>query len=280
MTSRTQCGGHSHPSCVTTIKAFVKPTHVWTLFSCAHVVWREFTISCFFSAVRKRLFSDRGQSDIIFASGITGWDCMARSSCFSFDDSKEYYTFREISSTDFFLRPHVGAQHVLSLPRLHIQYSSMFAVVSCFFMIAWSRLPPLQNTPLQPHVTWPPFFCESSKFLLGNAKARRSYMSLPFFVHRKSVSCCVFVVQRVWVSIMSGCCLMNNPAASVFRRVVFSNIPSIVHFQPSLVGSKIVDWELDPGSCGETDSQGCVVFCLPVCLVAFKCCGVCYRGRL
>ena len=54
-TSRIQCGGHSHPSCVTTIEAFVKPTHVWTLFSCAHVVCREFTISCF-SAVRKRFF--------------------------------------------------------------------------------------------------------------------------------------------------------------------------------------------------------------------------------
>ena len=51
-------------------------------------------------------------------------------------------------------------------------------------------------------------------------------------------------------------------------------------FQPSLFGAKTVDWELDPGSCGEVDSQVCVVFCLPVCLVAFKCCGVCYRGRL
>ena len=71
MTSRTQCGGHSHPSCVTTIEAFVKPTHVWTLFSCAHVACREFTISSFFLRYES-VFSDRGLSDIIFASGITG----------------------------------------------------------------------------------------------------------------------------------------------------------------------------------------------------------------
>ena len=158
---------------------------------------------------------------------------MARSSCFSFDDSKEYYTFREISSPDFFLRPHVGAQHVLSLPRLHIQYSSMFAVVSCFFMIAWSRLPPHQNTPLQPHVTWPPFFCCVIQVLvgLGNAKVEGFLIWVfPFFVHRKIVSCCVFVVYQMWVSIMSGCCLMNNLAASVYSSSRFSNIPSIVYF--------------------------------------------------
>ena len=33
----------------------------------------------------------------------------------------------------------MGAQHVLSLPRLHIQFSTMFVIVACFFfMIAWS----------------------------------------------------------------------------------------------------------------------------------------------
>ena len=58
---------------------------------------------------------------------------MARSSCFSYDDCKEYYTFRKNSKSRLFLRPHSGAQHLLSLPRLHIQFSSMFAVVACFF---------------------------------------------------------------------------------------------------------------------------------------------------
>ena len=64
-----------------------------------------------------------------------------------------------------------------------------------FFMIAWSRVPPHQNTPLQDHVTRPPFFCESSKFLSGWEMPKRGVLIwvFPFFVHRKSDSCCVFL---------------------------------------------------------------------------------------
>ena len=56
---------------------------------------------------------------------------------------------------------------------------------------------------------------------------------------------------------------------------------SVTHsVPPSLFGAKIVGWELDPGSCRRNGQRSFVVFCLHVCLVAFECCGVCYRGRL
>ena len=70
MTSRTRCGSHSHLSCVTTIEAFVKPTHVWTLFFLVHTLCAGSLQFLVFSAVRKRFFG-RGQSNIIFASDIT-----------------------------------------------------------------------------------------------------------------------------------------------------------------------------------------------------------------
>ena len=71
MTSRTRCGSHSHPSCVTTIEAFVRETNACldTFFSYEHVACREFTISCFLRY--ESVFFHRGQSDIISASDIT-----------------------------------------------------------------------------------------------------------------------------------------------------------------------------------------------------------------
>ena len=88
------------------------------------------------------------------------------------------------------------------------------------------------------------FCCESSKFFSGweMPKSRGSYWVFAFFVHRESVSCCVFLVYRVWVSIRSGCCLMNNRAASVFSSSRFSNIPSIVYFYLRCLERKSGSW--------------------------------------
>ena len=47
---------------------------------------------------------------------------------------------------------------------------------------------------------------------------------------------------------MSGCCLMNNLAASVFSSSRFSNIPSIVYFHLRCLERQLWVWELDPGS--------------------------------
>ena len=144
---------------------------------------------------------------------------MARSSCFSFDDGKEYCTFRETASPDHF-RDHTLVRNMCCRCRIFI-----FSFQACsrswhvFFRIAWSRRPPHQNTPLQQHVTWPPFYLWVIQVLvgLGNAKVEGFLVWVfAFFIHRKSVSCCVFLVYRVWVSIRSGCYLMNNLAASVF----------------------------------------------------------------
>ena len=48
MTSRTRCGSHSHLSCVTTIEAFVKPMHVWTLFFLVRTLRAGSLQFCFF----------------------------------------------------------------------------------------------------------------------------------------------------------------------------------------------------------------------------------------
>ena len=105
-------------------------------------------------------------------------------------------------------------------------------------------------------------------------------MSLPFFAHRKSCSFFFFLgLPNVSVDQVSMLSHEQSCGECFFVESFFKH--SVTRsFQPSLFGAKIVGWELDPGSCGEMDSQVCVVFCLLVCRVAFECCGVCCCGRL
>ena len=85
-----------------------KPTHVWTLFSCAHVVCREFAISCFFPVVWKRFLV--GASPTTFLRPTLRSKIVWRvPHVFSIDDDMEHYTFREISNLVYFSRPHIGA---------------------------------------------------------------------------------------------------------------------------------------------------------------------------
>ena len=78
---------------------------------------------------------------------------MARSLMFFFDDGKEYYTFREIASPDFFETAQWCATFVVVAASSHSVFKHVSRSWHVFLMIAWSRLPPHQNTPLQQHVT-------------------------------------------------------------------------------------------------------------------------------
>ena len=189
MTSRTRCGSHSHLSCVTTIEAFVWETNACldTFFMCTRCVQGVCNFLFFFCGMTA--FSGRRQSNIIFASDITESDCMARSSCFSIDDCMEHYTFREISSPDS-LWDRTVVRNMCCRCRVFI-FSVQACLRSWHFSIAWSPVPLHQDTPLQQHVTWPPFYLWVIQVLvgLGNAKVEGFLLSLRVF--RSSEKCFV-----------------------------------------------------------------------------------------
>ena len=162
---------------------------------------------------------------------------MARSSCFSFDDGKEYCTFREKSKSR--LVRIMCCRYCVFTFSFQACLRSWHVFYDCVEPTSTASEHAITNSTLHDlH-----FFCKSSKFGLGSAKVEGLLMWVfAFFVHRESVSCCVFLVYRVWVSIRSGCCLMNNPTASVFSSSRFSNIPSIVYFYRRWLERKSGSW--------------------------------------
>ena len=202
---------------------------------------------------------------------------MARSSCFSIDDGKEYYTFREISSPDFFW-DHTSVRNMCCRCRVFT-----FSFQAFFFL----------------HCVEP--FSTASEHAITTSR----YMTSIFSVSHPS-SCRVGKCQSRGVLDMSVTVFRTLEKCFVLRflgspKVSFDHARMLSHeqycgecffvesffkhsvtrsFQPSLFGAKIVGWELDPGSCVEMGSEAIVVFCLHVCLAASECCGVCFCGRL
>ena len=91
---------------------------------------------------------------------------MARSSCFSFDDGKEYCTFREISSPDYFETTHWCATCVVVAASSY----SVFKHVrgrGMFFLGLRGAVHRIRTRHYNSTLHDLHFICESSKFLSG-----------------------------------------------------------------------------------------------------------------
>ena len=193
-----------------------------------------------------------------------------------------YGAFLMFFSSGLFLRPHIGAQHVLSLPRLHIQFSSMLATWHVFFCdCVEPSSTASEHAITRSRYTTSIFLWVIQVFVgLGNAKARCSYMSVPVFC---TIEKCFVLRFRGSPNVSFDQVRMLSHEQSCgecfFRRVVFQT------FRQSFI-STFVGWS---ENCGlgvgsrfvcRMGSEASLCFCLHVCFVAFECCGVCYRGRL
>ena len=248
-------------------------------FSCAHVVCREFTISCFFLRYESVFFLS-GPVQHHFC--VRHYGVRLYGAFLMFFHWRWYGTLHVSwnSKPRLFLRTHIGAQHVLSLPRLHIQFSSIFAVVACFFFDCVEPTSTASEHAITTARYMTSIFSVShpSSCRVGKCQSRGVLVESSRF----SFIGKVFRAAFSWFTeceFRSGQDVVSWTIARrvFFRRVVFqtfrqSFISTVVGWSENLgVGSRFVR---------RNGLRSFVVSCLHVCLAAFECCGVCCCGRL